>query len=77
MKENDPKETWHKTACVLCSSNCGLEVKLDENVITRVRGNKAHVGSKGYTCEKALRLSLIHISEPTRRYSRGYAVFGW
>ena len=58
MEESDPKETWHKTACVLCSSNCGLEVKLDGKEITRVRGNKTHVGSKGYTCEKALRVNF-------------------
>ncbi len=27
--ETDPTMTWHKTACVLCSANCGLEVRLD------------------------------------------------
>ena len=53
---DDPSKIWHKTACVLCSCNCGVEVRLDGRDITRVKGNKAHVGSKGYTCEKALRL---------------------
>ena len=76
MKEKDPKETWHKTACVLCSSNCGLEVKLDGNAITRVRGNKAHVGSKGYTCEKALRVNYYQnfqgrITTPLKRLPDG------
>ncbi|MGF1598894.1 MAG: molybdopterin-dependent oxidoreductase [Acidimicrobiales bacterium] len=52
----DPTLEWHKTACVLCSNNCGIEVRLDGRTITRVRGNKAHIASKGYTCEKALRI---------------------
>ncbi len=47
---------WHKTVCILCSNNCGVEVRLDDRSFERVRGNKAHVASKGYTCEKALRL---------------------
>jgi len=55
--ELDPTREWHKTACILCSANCGVEVRLDGRIITRVRGNKAHVSSKGYTCEKALRLN--------------------
>ena len=47
--EIDPTMVWHKTACVLCSNNCGVEVRLDDRSITRVRGNKAHLASKGYT----------------------------
>ena len=47
---------FHKTVCILCSANCGVEIRLDGRRFTRVRGNKAHVSSKGYTCEKALRL---------------------
>ena len=53
----DPTTQWHTTACILCSNNCGIEVRLDGREITRVRGNKRHVGSKGYTCEKALRVN--------------------
>src|SRR5262245_33419912 len=47
---------WHPTACVLCSVNCGLEVRIDGSSISRVRGDKAHPGSLGYTCEKGLRV---------------------
>ncbi|MED5264718.1 MAG: hypothetical protein VYA88_01110, partial [Actinomycetota bacterium] len=68
----DPTKTWHKTACVLCSANCGLEVRLDNRHITRVRGNKAHVASKGYTCEKGLRINYYQnntgrITTPLKR----------
>ena len=49
---------WHKTACILCECNCGVEVRLGVNgrSFDRIRGDKAHPASKGYTCEKALRL---------------------
>lgn len=49
---------WKQTACILCECNCGIEVRLGENgrSFERIRGDKAHPGSLGYTCEKALRL---------------------
>ena len=49
---------WHQTACILCECNCGVEVRLGANgrAFERIRGDKAHPASKGYTCEKALRL---------------------
>lgn len=50
---------WHQTACILCECNCGIEVRLggdDGRRFERIRGDKAHPASKGYTCEKALRL---------------------
>ena len=48
--------TWHKTACILCSENCGLEVELDGARIAKVRGDADHVESQGYLCQKAARL---------------------
>jgi anaerobic selenocysteine-containing dehydrogenase len=50
---------WHQTACILCECNCGIEVRLggeDGRRFERIRGDKAHPASQGYTCEKALRL---------------------
>lgn len=74
--DTDPTRVWHKTACVLCSLNCGLEVRLDGRSITRVRGNKAHVSSKGYTCEKGLRVdwyqnSAGRLTSPLKRLDDG------
>ena len=54
-----PEEpTWHKSACILCECNCGVEIRLgaDGHTFERIRGDKDHPASKGYTCEKALRL---------------------
>jgi formate dehydrogenase len=79
----DASMIWHKTACVLCSANCGLEVRLDGRTITRVRGNKAHVASKGYTCEKGLRINhyqnnTSRITSPLKRIEDGtYIEVDW
>ena len=67
---------WHKTACILCSVNCGIEVRLDGRRIERVRGDKAHPRSQGYTCEKALRLDHYQngrdrLTSPLRRRADG------
>jgi anaerobic selenocysteine-containing dehydrogenase len=48
--------SWQQTACILCSINCGIEVQLDGRRIARLRGDKAHPASQGYTCEKPSRL---------------------
>jgi anaerobic selenocysteine-containing dehydrogenase len=54
----DVEPTWHKSACILCECNCGVEIRLgsDGHTFERIRGDKSHPASKGYTCEKALRL---------------------
>jgi anaerobic selenocysteine-containing dehydrogenase len=69
-------DIWHPTACILCSINCGIEVRTDGPTITRVRGDKAHPGSEGYTCEKALRLDHYQngrhrLTSPLRRRADG------
>ena len=68
--------SWHQTACILCSINCGVEVKVDGPPITRVRGDKANPASEGYTCEKALRLDHYQngahrLTTPLRRRDDG------
>ena len=50
---------WKPTACILCECNCGILVKLggtDGRRFEQIRGDKTHPASKGYTCQKALRL---------------------
>ncbi|MEM9033189.1 MAG: molybdopterin-dependent oxidoreductase [Actinomycetota bacterium] len=76
---------WHQSACILCSINCGVELKLGEDgrEIVRVRGDKAHPGSQGYTCEKGLRLAHYQndphrLTSPMRRRSDGtYEPVDW
>jgi anaerobic selenocysteine-containing dehydrogenase len=33
---------WHKTGCVLCAQNCGLEVLVEDNRMVKVRTRIMH-----------------------------------
>lgn len=48
--------TSEKTACILCSRNCGLTVEINDGKFTRIRGDEDHPLTKGYICQKAARL---------------------
>ncbi|MCC7540756.1 MAG: molybdopterin-dependent oxidoreductase, partial [Deltaproteobacteria bacterium] len=67
---------FQKTACILCSINCGLEVAVEDRRLVRIRGDKAHPASRGYLCEKAQRLDHYQngrhrLSTPLRRRADG------
>jgi anaerobic selenocysteine-containing dehydrogenase len=72
-------KTWLKSACIICSINCGIEVQLDVETgrrIERVRGDKAHPASLGYTCNKPLKLDYYQngadrLRTPLRRRPDG------
>jgi formate dehydrogenase len=77
---------WKPTACILCECNCGIEVRLggpDGRSFERIRGDKAHPASQGYTCEKALRLDHYQngrhrLTSPMRRRPDGsYEPVDW
>lgn len=68
--------SWKKTACILCSQNCGLEVEVEERRLVRIHGDRAHPASQGYTCEKALQLDRYQnardrLTSPLRRRPDG------
>src|SRR5256885_15457826 len=77
---------WQRTACILCSINCGIEVRRggeDGRRFERIRGDKAHPASGGYTCQKALRLDHYQngrhrLTSPLRRRPDGtYEEIDW
>jgi anaerobic selenocysteine-containing dehydrogenase len=74
---------WRQTACILCECNCGIEVQLDGRSLERIRGDKAHPGSQGYTCNKAMRLDRYQngphrLTSPMRRRPDGsYEEVDW
>jgi anaerobic selenocysteine-containing dehydrogenase len=45
---------WHKTGCVLCPQNCGLEILVENDRMVRVRPDKENPRSQGYACRKGL-----------------------
>jgi anaerobic selenocysteine-containing dehydrogenase len=79
MSEPTQANAWQKTACILCECNCGIEVELGGpggSHFARIRGDRAHPISKGYTCNKALRLDHYQhgpdrIRRPLRRRDDG------
>jgi len=80
-------DEWKPTACILCECNCGLEVALggpEGRTLAKIRGDKLHPGSHGYTCEKPLRLDRYQngraerVLHPLRRTADGsYEQISW
>ena len=74
---------WKKTACILCSLNCGLDIKTEAGRITKIRGDKSHPVSQGYLCEKSQRMDYYQngadrIDTPKRRRPDGtYENIDW
>lgn len=77
---------WKKTACILCSLNCGIEVQTGGERgrrVLAVRGDEAHPTSQGYLCEKAQRLDHYQngadrLRSPMRRRTDGtYEAIPW
>ena len=72
-----------KTACILCSRNCGLTVEIEGGKFTRIRGDDDHPMSKGYICQKAARLEHYQnhgdrLQHPLQRQPDGsFAQVSW
>lgn len=86
MHEVSEPETWHASACILCECNCGIEIQLgaDGHTFSKIRGDKNHPASQGYTCNKALQLDAYQngrsdrITQPLRRLPDGtFEEIGW
>ncbi len=83
---NTPEsDGWHKTACIICALNCGLEVQTNnkDRRITKIRGDRVHPISQGYVCEKSQRMDYYQngadrLNSPMRRRSDGsYEAIDW
>ncbi|WP_109790858.1 molybdopterin-dependent oxidoreductase, partial [Mycolicibacterium duvalii] len=67
---------WQASACILCECNCGIIVEVSDRRLARIRGDKNHPASRGYTCNKALRLDHYQsnphrLRAPLRRRADG------
>ncbi|HXJ37163.1 MAG TPA: molybdopterin-dependent oxidoreductase [Candidatus Eisenbacteria bacterium] len=80
----DPQ--WKKTACILCSLNCGLDVQVGGpggRHLVKIKGDRDHPISRGYFCEKAQRLDFYQtagdrLDSPLRRRpDGGFEAIDW
>lgn len=76
MSQLESGDGLHKTACILCSVNCGIEVGVDEGRLVKIRGDRDHPVSHGYLCQKAARLDYYQnhadrLDRPLRRRADG------
>lgn len=60
------------TFCRICEASCGLEVDVDAGRIVRIRPDKAHVGTRGFACNKGLHQHELYdspdrLTRPMRR----------
>lgn len=75
-----------KSACILCSVNCGIEVTTggkDGRELIKIKGDRDNPSSEGYLCNKASRLNHYQmgadrIDSPLRRKADGsYEKVDW
>ena len=75
-------DSWHKTSCVLCAQNCGLEVQVANNKMLKVRPDKDNPRSQGYTCRKGLKVAYHQhhaqrLSHPLKRVGDTFEQISW
>ena len=74
--------TWHKTGCVLCAQNCGLEIRVANGRMVQVRPDKDNPRSRGYVCRKGLNV-LYHqyardrLTAPLKREGDDFVAIPW
>jgi len=75
-------EQWHKTSCVMCAQNCGLEVKVEDNKMVKVRPDRDNPRSQGYVCRKGLKVAhhqhhSQRLSHPLKRVGSDFEKISW
>ena len=73
---------WHKTGCVLCAQNCGLEVLVRDDRIVRSRPDRDNPRSQGYVCRKGLNVAFHQhhaerLTQPLKRVGDGFQPIAW
>jgi anaerobic selenocysteine-containing dehydrogenase len=74
--------TIHKTGCVLCAQNCGLEVEVENNRIVKVKPDKSNVRSEGYFCRKGLNIAYHQhnadrLKYPLKKVGNNFERISW
>jgi len=86
MPQSKANTDFKKSSCILCSINCGLDIKtggIDGRELIKIKGDRDNPSSQGYVCNKAARLNHYQmgadrISSPMRRKTDGtYESVDW
>jgi anaerobic selenocysteine-containing dehydrogenase len=73
---------WHKTGCVLCAQNCGLEIEVENNRIVKVKGDRSNVRSEGYVCRKGMNIAnhqhnADRLKYPLKKVGNAFERISW
>jgi anaerobic selenocysteine-containing dehydrogenase len=68
--------------CPLCEAMCGLQVRVEDDEVTDIRGNKDDVWSRGHICPKGTALAQLHtdadrLRQPMIRTPSGHVPVSW
>ena len=73
---------WRKTGCILCSQNCGLEVLIENNKMTKVKPDRENPRSEGYACRKGMNILNYQypdgrLTTPLKRVGDRFEAISW
>lgn len=76
------KNLTHFRTCNLCEAMCGLEIKVEEGIVTKIEGDKNDPFSRGHICPKAVALKDIYedpnrLKFPVKRTENGWQQISW
>ena len=71
-----------RSYCRVCTAQCGILVDVEDDTVVRIRGDKAHPASQGYTCPKGRALGQLHhhpqgIFQPLAKRDGAFVPAGW
>ena len=72
----------HFRTCNLCEAMCGLEIKVENGIVTKIEGDKNDPFSRGHICPKAVALKDIYedpnrLKFPVKRTENGWQQISW
>ena len=58
----------HTTFCRICEASCGLQVTVENNRVTQIHPDRAHVATAGFSCPKGLKQAQMYDSPDRLKY---------
>ena len=72
----------HYIACNLCEAICGLEIRIENDQVKSIKGDKQDPISKGHICPKAVALQDVYndpdrLQTPIKKTEDGWKKISW